>query len=81
VLAENHLASLRIEFARRYAMPGATKGRFVIAFLVCCLGSFVVAQAQDEKSANDSELERATETVKNITTASPDKGVPNNVLE
>jgi len=32
-------------------MPGVTKGRFVIAFLVCCLGSFVLAQAQDEKSA------------------------------
>jgi lipid-binding SYLF domain-containing protein len=63
-------------------MPGVTKGRFFIAVLVCCLGSFVLAQAQDEKSAtNGSELERATETVKNITTASPDKGVPNNVLE
>jgi lipid-binding SYLF domain-containing protein len=62
-------------------MPGATKGRIVIAFFVCCLGSFVLAQAQDEKSADGSELERAAETVKNITTASPDKGVLNNVLE
>jgi lipid-binding SYLF domain-containing protein len=63
-------------------MPGVTKERFVIAFLVCCLGSFVLAQGQDEKSAtNGSELERATETVKSITAASPDKGVPNNVLQ
>lgn len=59
-----------------------TKGKFVIAFLVCCLGSWTLAQAQDEKSAdNGSELERATETVKNITTASPDHGVPKTVLD
>lgn len=63
-------------------MPSLTKGRFAIAFLVCCLGSWTLAQAQAEKSAtNDSELERATETVKNITAASPDKGVPKDVLQ
>lgn len=63
-------------------MPRLTKGRFVIACLACSLGSFVLAQAQDEKSAaGTAELERATETVKNITAASPDKGVPKDVLQ
>jgi SH3 domain-containing YSC84-like protein 1 len=62
-------------------MPRLTKGRYVIAFLACCVGSWMVAQAQDENRATDSsELERATETVKNITAASPDKGVPKDVL-
>ena len=63
-------------------MPRVTKARYVIAVLACCLGSWMLAQAQDEKSAaNGSELERATETVKSITAASPDKGVPKQVLE
>src|ERR1700757_2011155 len=59
------------------------KVRFTISVLAC-LGAFALAQAQssDEKStANDSELARATETVKHITTAPPDKGVPKDVLE
>jgi lipid-binding SYLF domain-containing protein len=51
-----------------------------IVFLGFCLGSFLVAQAKDEKIA-DSELEQATETVKNITAAAPDKGVPKDVLQ
>ena len=63
-------------------MATLTKGKVAIAFLGFCLGSFGVAQAQDDsKAADTSELERATETVKNITAASPDKGVPNQVLE
>ena len=62
-------------------MPRLSKGKCVIAFLVCCLGSWTLAQAKDEKSADASELERATETVKNITAVSPDKGVPKDVLE
>ena len=57
------------------------KGKVAIAFLGFCLGSFTLAQAQDEKSADTSELTRATETVQNITSASPDKGVPKDVLE
>jgi lipid-binding SYLF domain-containing protein len=59
-----------------------TRGRFSIALLASCLGAFTVAQAGDDKSAaNDSELARAAETVRNITTVSPDKGVPKDVLE
>lgn len=58
------------------------KLKLMIAFTGFCLGSFVVAQAQDEKGAADSsELARATETVQHITTAPPDKGVPKDVLE
>lgn len=63
-------------------MPGLSKGKCFIAVLACCIGSWTLAQAQDEKSAADgSELERATETVKSITAAAPDKGVPKDVLE
>lgn len=59
-----------------------TRGKFLIGLLACCLGGFTVAQAGDDKSAtSDSELARAAETVRNITTASPDKGVPKDVLE
>jgi len=57
-----------------------TKGvRFSIALFVCTLVSFTFTQAQD-KSADRSELERAADTVRNLTSASPDKGVPNDVL-
>jgi lipid-binding SYLF domain-containing protein len=59
------------------------KARFAITVLAC-LGAFALAQAKssDENStANDSELARATETVRHITEAPPDKGVPNTVLE
>lgn len=62
-------------------MPTLTRGRVAIAFLGFCLGSFTLAQAKDEKSTDTNELTRATETVQNITSASPDKGVPKDVLE
>jgi lipid-binding SYLF domain-containing protein len=62
-------------------MPTLTKGKVAIAFLGLCLSSFTLAQAQDEKSADNSELSRATETVQQITSVSPDKGVPKDVLE
>jgi len=63
-------------------MPTLTKAKVAIAFLGFCLGSFFLAQAQAEKStADNSELSRATETVQHITSASPDKGVPKDVLE
>lgn len=56
--------------------------KFAIALLVCCFGAFTMAQAKSDKdSSNTTELQRATETVQNITTASPDKGVPKDVLE
>ena len=58
------------------------KWKVMIAFVGFCLGSFLVAQAQDDKSTTDnSELARATETVQHITTAPPDKSVPKDVLE
>ncbi len=62
-------------------MPRLVNARFAIPFLVCCVGAFTLAQAKDNNSNASSELQRATETVQNITTASPDKGVPKTVLE
>ncbi len=56
------------------------KWKLAIAFTGVCLGSLVVAQAQNEKP-DSSELARATATVQSITTSSPDKGVPKDVLE
>ena len=58
--------------------------KFAIALLVCCFGAFAWAQdstSNDKTTTGNSELQRATETVQNITTASPDKGVPKTVLE
>src|SRR5581483_6787364 len=73
---------LRIEPCRRNATMRLAKARLAIPFLVCCLGAFTLAHARSDKDSNGtSELQRATETVQNITTASPDKGVPNQVLE
>lgn len=64
-------------------MPRLTKGKFAIALIGLCLGSFTLTQAQDDEksTANNSELARATETIQHITSAPPDKGVPKNVLE
>ncbi len=63
-------------------MPRLVRARFAIPFLVCCVGAFTLAQAKSDNNSNaTSELQRATETVQNITTASPDKGVPKQVLE
>ena len=52
----------------------------VIAMLVTCVGAFAWASDKDDTNAN-TELQRATETVQNITSAPADKGVPNQVLE
>src|SRR3954454_20723356 len=52
----------------------------VIAMLVTCVGAFAWA-ADDANSNANTELQRATETVQNITSAPADKGVPNQVLE
>ncbi len=63
-------------------MPKFTKGRFAITLLASCLGAYTLAQAKsDDNSASSSELQRATETVQNITSAAPDKGVPKDVLD
>lgn len=50
--------------------------KLAIAMLLTCLGAF--AWAADDANT---ELQRATETVQNITAAPADKGVPNDVLE
>jgi SH3 domain-containing YSC84-like protein 1 len=62
-------------------MPKLSKVRLAIPLLACCVGAFTLAQAKDNDSNGSSELQRATETVQNITTAAPDKGVPSKVLD
>jgi lipid-binding SYLF domain-containing protein len=54
------------------------KNKFAISLLVTCVGAF--AWAADDSKAN-TELQRATETVQNITSAPADKGVPKDVLD
>jgi len=55
-------------------------GRFLITLLIFCFGAFTLAQAKSSDS-NSSELQSATETIQHLTSAAPDKGVPNQVLE
>src|SRR3954469_24109815 len=50
-----------------------------IAVVVLCLAT--IGWAADEDSKNTGELQRAAEVIQNVTSASPDKGVPNQVLE
>jgi len=58
------------------------KQKFAIPILICCFGAFAWAQnSTANDKAGESELQRATETVQNITSAPPDKGVPTKVLE
>lgn len=62
-------------------MPKFRTGKFTIVLLASCLGTYVCAQAQSDKNAKaNDELTRATETVQNITSTPPDKGVPKEVL-
>ena len=56
-----------------------TWGKFAISVLVACVGAF--AWADDANSNANTELQRATETVQNITSAPADKGVPKDVLD
>lgn len=63
-------------------MRKTIRGRILITTLISCFGAFALMQASDKNDSNaSSELSRATETVQNITTASPDKGVPRDVLK
>src|ERR1041385_4490680 len=58
--------------------------KFAIALLVCCFCAFAWAQestSNDKSTTGNSELQRATETVQNIASAAPDRGVPKTVLE
>jgi SH3 domain-containing YSC84-like protein 1 len=64
-------------------MKNSWKGKFAVT-MVLALGTFVCAQAKDKDKSSDSsasELQSATETVQNITSAAPDKGVPTEVLK
>lgn len=62
-------------------MTQFTKGKFAVSLLATCLGAYGLAQAKSDDNANSSELQRATETIQNLTTSAPDKGVPKDVLE
>jgi lipid-binding SYLF domain-containing protein len=50
-----------------------------IAIVVLCLG--VIGWAADDDSKNAGELQQAAETIQHISSAAPDQGVPNQVLE
>src|SRR2546423_7582181 len=50
-----------------------------IAVVVLCLAT--IGWAADEDSKNTGELQRSAEVIQNVTSASPDQGVPNQVLE
>ncbi len=58
------------------------KHRWAVGLLSLSLGTLAwAAGPADSKDKDDTELQRATETVRHITEAAPDKGVPNEVLE
>jgi SH3 domain-containing YSC84-like protein 1 len=63
------------------------KRQLFLGIMVLCLGSLVWAQTDkasdtDEKSkGGTSELQKATETVEQMSATAPDKGVPKQVLE
>ncbi|HEY0434157.1 MAG TPA: hypothetical protein VGC95_09820, partial [Chitinophagaceae bacterium] len=50
-----------------------------IGVVVLCLAT--TGWAADEDSKNAGELQRAAEVIQNVTSASPDQGFPNQVLE
>lgn len=55
--------------------------KFTVGVLSLCLGTLAWAAAPKNDNSADSELQRATETVQHMTSAAPDQGVPNTVLE
>ena len=59
------------------------KLKLSIGIVVVCVSAFACAQSEEnEKSAGEqSELQRATETVEHMSATAPDKGVPKQVLE
>lgn len=56
------------------------KYRITIGILALGLGTLAWA-GQSNENAADAELQRATETVEHMTSAAPDKGVPNDVMQ
>ncbi len=58
------------------------KYKITVSLLSLCLGASAWALTPKDNDTNaDVELQRATETVQHLTSAAPDQGVPNNVLE
>ena len=58
--------------------------KITVGFLSLCLGASAFAlgpKDKDKEASADNELLRATETVQHMTSAAPDTGVPNTVLE
>ncbi|MGA8616958.1 MAG: lipid-binding SYLF domain-containing protein [Candidatus Sulfotelmatobacter sp.] len=55
--------------------------KIAIGFLSLCLGASAWAIGPDKEDSSTNELQRATETIQHLTSAAPDKGVPNTVLE
>lgn len=60
------------------------KSKIAVTALTLCLGVSAWAinpKDKDKEDASTNELQRATETVEHMTSAAPDQGVPNTVLE
>ena len=55
--------------------------KIAVGLLSLCLGATAWALSPRDKDEGGNELQRATETVQHITSAAPDTGVPNTVLE
>jgi lipid-binding SYLF domain-containing protein len=58
--------------------------RILVGFLSLCLGVSAWAigpKDKDKEEGSGSELQRATETIQHMTSAAPDTGIPNTVLE
>ena len=57
--------------------------KITVGLLSLCLGAsaWALSPKDKDKDKDDTELQRATETVTNITSTAPDTGVPNSVLE
>ena len=64
-------------------MKNMSSVRNTATLVLLCLGTFGWAQSQtsNDKTAADSELQRATETVEHMREAAPDRGIPKNVLD
>ena len=63
-------------------MHKIVQGKVAITVLLACFGALALMQAESDEDTNaNAELARATETVHHISSAAPDKGVPNEVLQ
>src|SRR5205814_2115811 len=62
----------------RWEKESAVMKSLLTSVMLLCLGALVWAKDEDK---NAGELQRATEVIQNLTSTSPDQGVPNQVLE